>query len=275
MGWVPLAGNDPLFYMHHANIDRLWQYWLNEKAQGEQITLEWAKQNLGMPDSWYKVSYNFVDENGKRITKTIADAFSPEVLAVRYATEVNCQLDIKGYTSTLAFARASGAQDEVRKQAEIYSSEKVISQPYDVDIPLEKLVDIAKTQTLFAEYEDRTGIWVILENVEVNEMPYFNFEILVSNKSTPEKKESVGVFNFFGFGGHHGSHSTHHNLEKSGNSMGSLDYFISDDLSKLGLTNIDDVQVTIRPLSYTSGTKISQDNMNIINIDSVYILTLP
>jgi len=53
------------------------------------------------------------------------------------------------------------------------------------------------------------------------------------------------------------------------------DYFISDDLSKLGFTNIDDVQVTIRPQPHTSGTKISQDNINIIDIDSVYILALP
>ena len=56
MGWVPLAGNDPLFYMHHANIDRLWQCWLNEKALGEEITLAKAKANLVMLGFWCDIS---------------------------------------------------------------------------------------------------------------------------------------------------------------------------------------------------------------------------
>ncbi len=73
MGFVPIAGLDPVFYMHHANIDRLWQCWLNKKANGQPITLEWAKKNLGMPDSWYNTRYTFADENGNKVTMTIAD----------------------------------------------------------------------------------------------------------------------------------------------------------------------------------------------------------
>ncbi|WNY30195.1 tyrosinase family protein [Acinetobacter calcoaceticus] len=76
MGFVPIAGLDPVFYMHHANIDRLWQCWLNKKANGQPITLEWAKKNLGMPDSWYDTRYTFADENGNKVTMSIADVFT-------------------------------------------------------------------------------------------------------------------------------------------------------------------------------------------------------
>jgi len=27
MGWIPTAPADPIFWMHHANIDRLWSVW--------------------------------------------------------------------------------------------------------------------------------------------------------------------------------------------------------------------------------------------------------
>ena len=30
MGAFETAGLDPLFWLHHANIDRLWEVWLNQ-----------------------------------------------------------------------------------------------------------------------------------------------------------------------------------------------------------------------------------------------------
>ena len=62
MGIVPVAGADPVFYMHHANIDRLWQCWIKKKRGTKAINLAWAKANLGMDSSWFDQSYSFVDE---------------------------------------------------------------------------------------------------------------------------------------------------------------------------------------------------------------------
>jgi len=42
MGWVPTAGFDPIFWMHHSNIDRLWQQWTNSR-NGQMITIEELK----------------------------------------------------------------------------------------------------------------------------------------------------------------------------------------------------------------------------------------
>lgn len=61
MGWVPTAGFDPIFWMHHSNIDRIWQQWTNSR-NGQQVTLEELKSA-----PW---PYVFFDENGAKVEYT-------------------------------------------------------------------------------------------------------------------------------------------------------------------------------------------------------------
>jgi len=62
MGWVPTAGFDPIFWLHHSNIDRIWQQWTNSE-NGKMITLEELK-SVEWP-------YVFFDENGKKVEYTM------------------------------------------------------------------------------------------------------------------------------------------------------------------------------------------------------------
>lgn len=58
------AGRDPIFWMHHANIDRLWDSWL--KSGGE--ALDTYKDR-----PWYNKKWSFVDETGTRQDISLAD----------------------------------------------------------------------------------------------------------------------------------------------------------------------------------------------------------
>jgi tyrosinase len=62
MGSVPYAANDPVFWLHHCNIDRLWASW--NKNGGKNPT------NL---TDWLKTTFVFVDENGNRVAAAIKD----------------------------------------------------------------------------------------------------------------------------------------------------------------------------------------------------------
>ncbi len=69
------AANDPIFYCHHANVDRIWALW-NEKGNPN-------------PDagSWLNVSFNnhFADENGNSVRgKSTRDMVSTYALDYRY-----------------------------------------------------------------------------------------------------------------------------------------------------------------------------------------------
>lgn len=64
MGSVPTAAQDPIFYLHHCNIDRLWNVWL---AQGGGRT-----DPLG-DATWKTKKFLFFNEHGKQVWMTGCD----------------------------------------------------------------------------------------------------------------------------------------------------------------------------------------------------------
>ena len=76
MGDVPLAGNDPVFYHHHANIDRLWACW-----QGLHGTPKGA---------WQQQQFSFVDETGTMQTKPVSFVVDPSALGYAYDNATSC-----------------------------------------------------------------------------------------------------------------------------------------------------------------------------------------
>jgi tyrosinase len=69
MGSVPWAARDPVFWMHHCNIDRLWASW--NKNGG---------RNPG--GTWLTQTFVFADENGRRVVGTVNDF--KDIAALKY-----------------------------------------------------------------------------------------------------------------------------------------------------------------------------------------------
>jgi tyrosinase len=60
MGSVPWAARDPVFWMHHCNIDRLWASWNRNGGRNPDGT-------------WLTQTFVFADENGRRVVGTVND----------------------------------------------------------------------------------------------------------------------------------------------------------------------------------------------------------
>jgi tyrosinase len=67
MSSVPTAAQDPIFYLHHANMDRLWDLWL---AQGG------GRSDPTSDLTWTGVTFTFFDENGNKVSMTPCDVLN-------------------------------------------------------------------------------------------------------------------------------------------------------------------------------------------------------
>jgi tyrosinase len=61
MGKVPWAANDPIFWLHHSNVDRLWASWNG-----------WGRANPATA-SWRDHQFVFADENCNRVLVKVSD----------------------------------------------------------------------------------------------------------------------------------------------------------------------------------------------------------
>ena len=104
MGAVPYAARDPLFWVHHSTIDRMWASWT---ANGgvNPTTASWAKK-----------TFVFADGNGQRVSSALKDYFDTATLGYAYDALIPPAAPV-GTASTLMAASsrtsATGAPETV------------------------------------------------------------------------------------------------------------------------------------------------------------------
>ena len=57
MGSGGAPPNDPIFFLHHANIDRLWAMWQDNNRADAETDVDYG--NPEYPDDWRGSIYNF------------------------------------------------------------------------------------------------------------------------------------------------------------------------------------------------------------------------
>jgi hypothetical protein len=264
MGMVPVAGNDPVFYMHHANIDRLWQCWMKEKANGQPITLKWARENLGMDDDWFAVKFTFADENGKPVTHTVADVFSAEFMP-QYDQLDHCDAKPPALLKAKAAGPRAFASTPLTPHAPLTSGKAVMLGDGDVAVNLTP-VQGAPAPKSFAGQKASGSAWLVLENVQLQGAPALTYKIYLSSKSNPANRSYVATFNFFGVSHAHQGHAGH----AAAGSLGTLVYKVNANLAELGIASAADIAVRFVPTDHTLGVKALKqsagDGVTVANI---------
>jgi polyphenol oxidase len=111
MGLLDTAAQDPIFFAHHANIDRLWSVWLNAAASHKNPT----------DASWLNHKFTFWDERKRWVSITPADVINmSNNLRYTYGTTVAHALQVSAAAKVLKLnvdpSKAIVLPDEVKKR---------------------------------------------------------------------------------------------------------------------------------------------------------------
>lgn len=175
MGWVPTAGFDPIFWLHHSNIDRIWQQWTNSE-NGKMITLEELK-SVEWP-------YVFFDENGKKVEYSM-----DEVIKIIYDMDYDFDDVAVNPKSELEIVKSSNPKIIAASS----KNTKIASKKTNINInrlsSIPNNTNFSRVNIEMSVSFDRVpkGIYEVYVNVPENEILH------------PSSKYFVGFMNFFGF----------------------------------------------------------------------------
>lgn len=154
------AGLDPIFWLHHANIDRLWDVWIER----------WGASELPDDAAWLKTEFEFFDSDGTKSSREIGDILVSGDLGYVYeSTEPPDELEVPERREILGIA-APGP----RKRAGM-PPVRLIGAAGDVPFASRSTVDIGlegeRRELLMAARPDTPDRWYLRVEDVVGESP--------------------------------------------------------------------------------------------------------
>jgi hypothetical protein len=194
MGSVPTAAQDPIFYLHHCNMDRLWDLWLAEGGGRIDPVLD---------STWKNTKFTFFDEEGAQLEMTGCEILrAAQQLHYVYEGEPP---QVNDYCLPLLKFPPIFFEKELILRLPvppITLGQEVVSFPIDFKEATQRLGSLAesKTATVFLELDD----------VEAERQPGVAWQVYLglpaNAKPTEASPHYVGALALFGQGIHSESH---------------------------------------------------------------------
>jgi hypothetical protein len=192
MGFVPSAGNDPIFYSHHANIDRLYECWL-KVSPGSRLPTDPAVLNA---------TFTFVDGSGALVTRRAGDMLTTKGLGYSYPAGGGCP------------ASAASAQDNEGVQTVRAAPRAVGEFPATGAVRLERGVTRVPVavhpdvrERLTAEGPGNPRSLLVIDGLTFDQAPQVSYKVFI--EGTNGRRALAGTIHFFGLAAHdHGGGGT-------------------------------------------------------------------
>lgn len=222
MAFVTTAAQDPVFWLHHSNVDRLWEKWLNMCGGRSNPT----------DATWLNKSYTFFDENGTAVT-----------LSGRQIVETANQLKYR-YQDLPAAPSCTGARQAPPTRETLLTKEEAVTingrtqQATFTEAPADKVEAFVKQKNRSTFNFNNTAIQerlvVSFEGVNIEQMPQGAVEVYLNlpAAATPraESNNFAGLLDLFS-AEHHARHVKAGELPG-----GTVDLDITRAAQALGLT---------------------------------------
>jgi hypothetical protein len=178
MGDVPVAGSDPIFFHHHANIDRLWACW--------------QQANVTLPGPWQDQMFSFVDETAALVTRPVRDFLDSTKLGYVYDNVSPCARPV-------TVALAGGPSAPTASSGGVTTMAKVENIPLttpttsvNLNVPPTQLTD------LLADVAGPAAkVQLVLRDITAVSHPGTMFNVYLAKTTSPADRQYVGTISWF------------------------------------------------------------------------------
>ncbi len=179
MGFVPAAANDPIFYLHHANIDRLYECWVGVDP-GNRLPTGSGVLNA---------RFSFVDANGKVVARRARDMLTTAQLGYSYAGGSFCPAPAPA--ASMVLAAASNGMTELNRGVTVA--------PLEVrDRRTNEAAGAARPEfRAQRQVGEGARATVFVAGLQAEQVPGVIYNVYLANEAGD--RAQIGVIDFFGF----------------------------------------------------------------------------
>jgi hypothetical protein len=207
MGAVPYSSNDPIFWLHHANIDRTWDCWTSISG------------HTNPPGTTFNnKKFSFVDQTGTMVTKQVKVLFNGTLIDYKYEHGSNCGTPTLAAAAPAAAAAPMTAEKLKSMKAKIgtgmllgRAKAVAINAPSvtaTMAVPAQA-ASMAHDLALLPQAEVPVKLELVLHGIHYQAHPGTMFHVFLARKDDPTKRALVGTISFFvSLRGPHAAHGT-------------------------------------------------------------------
>lgn len=200
MGSVPWAARDPIFWLHHCNIDRLWTSW-NKAGRSNPNTTAFLDR-----------TFTFADQNGQAVVGKVSDALSVLRLGYTYSTFESvpaCQQPSTTTSTTSTTTLAESARDATRVLAAA-AQVTLMAEPVHVQLKTAEALAAREPDTTFdrriRQLPESTRVYLVISKLQAAAQPEVLYDLYIApaEGATPKTslRHRIGTINFFDFVSH-------------------------------------------------------------------------
>ena len=251
---------DPVFWVHHANIDRMYEQWMIKKIDTELTNGGRPTREEFLNNPWI---YNFF-EPGKRTLTRYEDL--KKVFDIAYGVQTYAyDMYINDGTYNKEY------EDKVRKAIQdgtwhegLYLTREYAISEQSKDIPAGRAADprftfkIIQPPMLRADPSVKATRFIVKADVEFAKVPRGVFSLLIKPTGSRDEPRLAGVMTFFGTGHNHGSTDANAHIHDLNANLHEVQ-FEFDVTDKIQLDNFSgDVEFEVIPSNAADGIIIDK-----------------
>lgn len=195
----PIQRINPIFWIHHANIDRLWSCWSSN-----------ASHHNPNDQNFLNKSFRFVSAGGQEVTNKVGDLFTGTLVDYKYENEENCARSVAVAFNNESLSTVKVADVTIEKFNELFAQPKSLSVPTEpvtltaattkVKVELRTNDDLKTLSTLALDSSSAkpTRTQLILSGITFDAPPGVQFYVYLEDSTDPNRREYAGTVNFFG-----------------------------------------------------------------------------